>query len=88
MPPGEPAHRALREAIEALPAEMRCKLWAVMRTGSGDFARNDWDRALAEARAMPEFTFTSELADEVNLHARVMKGLYELGVAEEANARK
>ena len=88
VPPGEPAHRALYDAILELPAEMRCKVWAVMRTGSGDFARDDWEQAMAEAQLLPEFGFTSELADEPDLHTRLMKGLYELGVAEEAAARK
>jgi hypothetical protein len=88
VPPDEPAHRALYQTIDELPAEMRWKLWAVMRTGSGDFARGDWERALAEAQLLPEFAFISELADEPDLHNRLMKGLYELGVAEEAAARK
>jgi hypothetical protein len=86
--PDEPAHRALYDAIMDLPAEMRWKLWAVMRTGSGDFARNNWERALSEAQRLPEFSFTSELADEPDLHTQLMKGLYELGVAEEATTRK
>jgi len=41
VPEDEPAHLALREAIEALPSDIRRKLWAVMRTGCGDYARDD-----------------------------------------------
>jgi hypothetical protein len=32
VPEDEPAHLALREAIEALPSDIRRKLWTVMRT--------------------------------------------------------
>ncbi len=81
VPAGEPAHRALREAVEGLPADIRRKLWAVMRTGSGDYARADWARALAAADNLSDETVTGDLAEEVDLHDLLLKGLYELGAA-------
>lgn len=81
LPEGEPAHLALREALEGLPADIRCKLWAVMRTGGGDYARGDWDQALAAAEAISDEGILGDLAEEVDLHDKLMKGLYELGAA-------
>jgi hypothetical protein len=81
MPEGEPAYRALCEAIEGLPADIRRKLWAVMRTGGGDYARNDWEQAMAAAEANSDETIVSDLAGEVDLHDKLMKGLYEIGAA-------
>jgi hypothetical protein len=82
LPDDDPAARALRDAIETASPEMRCKLWAVMRTGSGGYARNDWDRAMADAALLSHAAFISELADEADLPERLMKGLFELGRAE------
>lgn len=81
VPGDEPAHRALREAIEALPADIRRKLWAVMRTGCGDYARGDWEQALAAAEAIAEENIVGDLAEEIDLHDKLMKGLYEIGAA-------
>jgi hypothetical protein len=39
VPENEPAHLALREVIEALPRDITRKLWALMTTGCGDYAR-------------------------------------------------
>lgn len=83
----EPAHRALREAIEQLPDGMRRKLWAVMRTGTAEYARGDWPQALADAEMMPDDAIIVELAEEADLHDRLAKGLYELGAAEQPARR-
>jgi hypothetical protein len=58
-----------------------------MRIGVGDYAAADWDRAIEDAALLPRSAFTSELADEADLHDRLMKGLYELGIAESAGER-
>jgi hypothetical protein len=81
-PKDEPAHLALREAIEALPSDIKRKLWAVMRTGCGDYARGDWDRAIAAANNVSDEMILGDLAEEVDLHDKLMKGLYEIGAAE------
>lgn len=82
VPENEPAHLALREAIVALPSDIRRKLWAVMRTGCGDYARGDWDQAMAAADNIPDESILGDLADEIDLHDKLMKGLYEIGAAE------
>jgi len=82
LPSDEPTHRALFEAIAGLPADIRRKLWAVMRTGGGDYARSDWDQAVAAADNAADETIIRDLADEVDLHDKLMKGLYEIGAAE------
>ena len=82
VPEDEPAHLALREAIEALPSDIRRKLWTVMRTGCGDYARDDWDQAMATADNLSDQIILGDLAEEIDLHDRLMKGLYEIGAAE------
>lgn len=82
LPEDAPTRRALREAIDGLPADIRRKLWAIMRTGCGDYARGNWDEALALAETMSDDRTIDDLAEEVDLHDRLMKGLYEIGGAE------
>ena len=79
LPGEELTHRALREAIEKLLPDIRRKLWVVMRIGYGNYGPADWDRANAAAEAISDATIVAELADEVDLHDRLMKGLYEIG---------
>jgi len=87
LPDDEPRVRALRDAIEGASDELKRKLWAVSRIGSGDYAAGQWDQAIADAALLPHSAFISELADEADLHDRLMKGLYELGIAEAAGGR-
>jgi uncharacterized protein DUF3775 len=81
LPQAEPAHHALREAIEALLPDIRRKLWVVMRTGRGDYAKADWDRAITAAENVSDESIVGDLAEEVDLHDKLMKGLYEIGAA-------
>jgi hypothetical protein len=53
-----------------------------MRTGSGDYARGNWDEVLALADTMSDENIIGDLTEEVDLHDRLMKGLYEVGGAE------
>jgi hypothetical protein len=85
VPGDDPAHPALREAIESLPSDIRRKLWAVMRTGCGDYAKKDWERAMMDADQLTDERVASDLLDEVDLHDRLMKGLYEIDAAEQAH---
>jgi hypothetical protein len=78
----EPTCRALFEAIAGLPADIRGKLWAVMRTGCGDYAKADWDQAIAAADNLSDEAIIRDLAEEVDLHDKLMKGLFEIGAAE------
>ena len=82
MPPDMPAYQALRQAIEDMPTDIRRTIWAAMRIGCGDYARGDWDEAVAAAGNLSDATIVNDLADEIDLHDRLMKGLYEIGAAE------
>ena len=82
LPDDEPALKRLREAISLLRPEMRRTLWVVMRIGEGDYARGDWEEARAAADGVSDERITVDLADDVELHEKLMKGLYELGVAD------
>jgi hypothetical protein len=81
VPEIEPAHRVLREAIEELLPEIRRKLWVVTRVGRGDYAKADWDRAVAAAENVSDESIVSDLAADIDLHDELMKGLYEIGAA-------
>ena len=85
LPDDEPTVRALRDAIDDAPDEFKRKLWVVSRIGNGDYAAGQWDQAIADAVLLPRSAFISELADEADLHDRLMKGLFELGIAERAD---
>jgi hypothetical protein len=87
VPEIEPAHRALREAIEGLLPDIRRKLWVVMRTGRGDYSRADWDRAITGAENVSDETITGDLAEDVDLHDELMKGLYEVGAAAQTGSQ-
>jgi hypothetical protein len=65
MPADEPAHLRLREAIDGLPIDISRKLWAVMRTESGHYARDEWEQALAAAAAISDANIVGDLAEEV-----------------------
>jgi hypothetical protein len=52
-----------------------------MRMGRGDYAKADWDRAVAAAENVSDESIVSDLAEDVDLHDELMKGLYEIGVA-------
>lgn len=81
LAPEEPAYRALCEALAGLLPDIRRKLWAVMRIGSGDYARGNWDEAMAAADALSDERVLSDLVEEVDLHDKLTKGLYEIGPA-------
>jgi hypothetical protein len=77
-----PEQRALREAVSALPSDIRCKLWAVARIGGGDYAKGDWDAAMSAAENLSDETVIGDLAEDVDLHDKLMKGLFAIGAAE------
>ena len=77
----EPEFAALREAITALPRDIREKLWVVAQIGRGDIAILDWDDAIASASALTDDDIAANLLGEADLHNYLRKGLYELGEA-------
>ena len=70
----------LRRMLEELTPEQRVELRAVMIVGRGDFAGNQWDRALDEAGRAPDASHYTDIAERVDLHDYLMKGLYELNL--------
>ncbi|AWJ84632.1 hypothetical protein TSH58p_14515 [Azospirillum sp. TSH58] len=68
----------LQKMLEDLTPEQRMELRAVMFVGRGDFAGNQWDRALDEAGRAPDATHYTDIAERIDLHDDLMKGLYEL----------
>ena len=77
----KPEFVALREAITALPRDIREKLWVMAQIGRGDNAIRGWDEALARASVLSDDDIAAGMVAEPDLHAHLRKGLYELGVA-------
>lgn len=77
----EPEFLALREAIAALPRDIREKLWLVTRIGRGDLTVLDWDDAIRTASGLTDDDISIGLLGEPDLHDYLRKGLYVLGVA-------
>jgi len=78
LPPDDPSVAALQKALDALAPAARSELFVLMRMGQGDFAINDWDRALSEAELLGEQTVTAALIEDLDLHDHIAKGLYEV----------
>jgi len=77
-----PATQALRAAVEALPGDARCELRALMWVGRGDYAAKDFERAVAAVRATPDdHVAIAAFMEQADLHALLMKGLYEMRLA-------
>ena len=72
---------ALRQAITALPREIRQSIWAVMEIGRGDFAAQDWERSMRHAVLLADADAVAALLDEPDLHIRLGRGFYLLGMA-------
>lgn len=70
----------LRRMLDGLSPEQRVELRAVMLVGRGDFAGNQWDRALDEAGRPPDASHYEDIAERIDLHDYLMKGLYELNL--------
>lgn len=68
LPGGELAGSPLHDAIAALPAEIIRSLWVVLKTGRGDYARKDWDRAIGEISPSSDDRTVAELLDAADLH--------------------
>lgn len=73
-----PALTRLRERVAELTPAARDELRAVMLIGRGEFARNEWDAAIAQAQSLPNGGAVERITDRVRLHDYLMKGLYEL----------
>jgi hypothetical protein len=72
---------ALRDAIAALPRDIREKAWVVAEIGCGRRAILDTEAALAEASLLSDEAIAGRLLEDPDLHDVLHKGLYELGAA-------
>ncbi len=75
---GKPEVVALRDAIAALPREIRQSVWIVMEIGRGRFAAGEWEQAAAEAGLLRDADVVASLLDEPDLHVCLGKGLYQI----------
>jgi len=77
----EPEFVALREAIAALPRDIREKLSVVTQIGRGDLGILDWDDAVGAASVLTDDDIMARMLSEPDLHDYLRKGLYEIGSA-------
>jgi hypothetical protein len=82
-----PEIRRLREAITALPNEIRHKLWALMAVGRGDYAARELDLALEAIANAHETDIIDELMREPYLHDYLAKALHETTRAKPAKVK-
>jgi hypothetical protein len=74
-----PEFVALRDAIDALPGEIKQKLLVLTQIGRGDRGILDWATAMAEASALSDDDIVASLLADPDLHDLLGKGLYALG---------
>jgi hypothetical protein len=77
----EPEYVALRDALVALPRDIKEKILVVTQIGRGDLAILDWSFAREAASALPDDDIVATLLDEPDLHDLLHKGLYVVGAA-------
>lgn len=78
---GQAEFIALREALIALPREIREKTWVISQIGRGDRAILDWNTSLDAASRLGDDNIVGDLLGEPDLHDLLRKGLYALGAA-------
>jgi hypothetical protein len=77
----EPAFVRLRDAIAALPREIREKLWLLMEIGRGNGTLQDWAPAREKIAPAPDIEILADLMSEPDLHACLRKALYQVSQA-------
>ena len=78
-PVGANTFEVNHQAIEALPHDIREKLWAVARIGRGDAAIGNWDETIRSVTMLTEDNVAADLLGDPDLHVHLRKGLYDLG---------
>lgn len=73
----------LNRLLDGMTPEERIELRAVMLIGRGDYARNQWDEALMNAGSAPDATGYADIAEKIELHDFLMKGLFALDMMKE-----
>ena len=77
----EPAFFRLRDAIAALPREIREKLWILMEIGRGNRTLQDWAPARDSVAAVADSEILADLMGEPDLHVCLRKALYQVSQA-------
>ncbi|HYG90994.1 MAG TPA: DUF3775 domain-containing protein [Azospirillum sp.] len=70
----------LQQLLAGLTPEERIELRAVMLIGRGDYAGNQWEEALMNAGSPPDASSYADIAEKIELHDFLMKGLYALNL--------
>lgn len=78
LPSDHAARTALREAITSLSPAARRELRVLMWIGRGEYAKDDWRKALSVAATATDDVTLGALMDQADLHDCLIKGLYEL----------
>lgn len=77
--PGNPAHDELVSAIDTLNDDERIELLALAWLGRGDYGKEEWPAALAEARRIHDQKETEYLLGTPLLADYLEEGLSQLG---------
>ena len=73
----------LHRLLDGMTPQERIELRAVMMVGRGDYAANQWDEALMNAGSAPDATGYDDIAEKIELHDFLMKGLFALDMMKE-----
>lgn len=84
-PEASEAFDELRGFLDELTPDERIELRAVMLVGRGDFAGNQWDAALSDAGRAPDASHFEDIAEKIELHDFLMKGLYALDLLDKGD---
>jgi len=76
----QPEFVTLRQAIAAMPRDIRVKVWGVMHTGRGDITIREWNETISAASLLTDYEIAADLLEDADLHDHVRKGLYKVGV--------
>lgn len=74
-----PEFVTLRDAIVALPREIKQKILIASQIGRGDLAILNWDSAMETTSALSDDDIVADLLAESDLHDVLRKGLYAMG---------
>jgi len=84
----EPEFLRLREAIAALPREIREKLWILMEIGRGNSSLQDWIPAREKIATAPDTEVIADLMSEPDLDTCLRKALYQVSQAPKSSTAK
>ncbi len=77
--PDDPTAEEVRTCLEGLNEDEACEVLALLCLGRGDYDRNEWERALAEAQDAPDKRRPEALMGKPLLADYLEEGLSQLG---------